>query len=61
MFSHVAKMTLVWILISLVATYHSPLHQLDIKNVFMHGILDEGVCIKQPSGFVAQGVNGKIY
>ena len=35
-FSPVAKMTSVWLFISLVATYHWALHQLDIKNVFLH-------------------------
>ncbi|GAB2267742.1 hypothetical protein Dimus_038680 [Dionaea muscipula] len=36
-FSPVAKMTSVRILISLVAPHHWPLHQLDVKNVFLHG------------------------
>ena len=35
-FSPVAKMTSVWLFISLAATYHWDLHQLDIKNVFLH-------------------------
>ena len=38
-FSPVAKMTYARIFISLVATYHWDLHQLDIKNVFLLGDL----------------------
>ena len=54
-FSPVAKMTSIRLFISLVATYNWDLHQLDIKNVFLHGDLQEEVSIEQPSGFVAQG------
>ena len=49
----VAKMTYVWIFISLVATYNWDLHQLDIKNAFLHGDLQEEVYMEQPLGFVA--------
>ena len=42
-FSLVMKMTSMRILVSLVATYHWPLHQLDIKNVFLNGILDKEI------------------
>ena len=38
-FSPVAKMTFVRLFISLAATYNWGLHQLDIKNVFLHGDL----------------------
>jgi len=33
---------------------HWPLHQLDIKNVFLHGDLEEEIDMEQPLGFVAQ-------
>ena len=51
-FPLIAKMTYVWVFVSLAATYHWPLHQLDIKNVFLNGILD-GVYMEQPPVFVA--------
>lgn len=43
------------ILISIVVTPHWPLHQLDIKNVFIYDDLNEEVYMQQLSGFVAHG------
>ena len=54
-FSLVAKMTYVQLFISLAATHNWDLHQLDIKNVFLHGNLQEEVYMEQPPRFVAQG------
>ena len=59
-FSPVAKMTYVRIFISLAATHNWDLHQLDIKNAFLHGDLQEEVYKEQPPGFVAQGETGKV-
>ena len=44
---------------SLATSYGYSLHQLDVKNVFMHGDLLEGVYMEQPLEFVAHGENGK--
>ena len=52
-FSPVAKLTSVCLLISLAASKHWALHQLDIKNAFLYGDLHEEVYIEQPPGFVA--------
>ena len=52
-FSPVAKLTSIWLFISLAASYDWDLHQLDIKNVFLYGDLQEEVYMEQPPGFVA--------
>ena len=59
-FSPVVKMTYVRLFISLVVTHNWDLHQLDIKNVFLHSDLQEEVYMEQPPGFVAQGEIGKV-
>ena len=60
-FSPVAKMTFIRLFMSLVATHGWDLHQLDIKNVFLHEDLVEDVYMEQPPGFVAQGEIGRVY
>ena len=47
--------------ISLAATHNWDLHQLDIKNAFLHGDLQDEVYMEQPLGFVAQGEIGKVF
>lgn len=60
-FSLVAKLTSVWLFISLDVSQNRPLHHIDIKNAFLHGVLQEEVYMEQPPGFVAQGVYAKVY
>jgi hypothetical protein len=51
-FSPVVKPATIRLVLS-IATMHSwPIHQLDVKNAFLHGHLDETVYCEQPSGFV---------
>ncbi|KAK8933315.1 hypothetical protein KSP39_PZI015777 [Platanthera zijinensis] len=48
------------ILLSLAASRQRALHQLDIKNAFLHGLLEEEVYMEQPPGFVAEGERTKV-
>jgi len=59
-FSLVAKVPSIRLFISLAATYDWVLHQLDVKNAFLHGDLHEEVYMEQPPGFVAQGESGRV-
>ncbi|KAF3641715.1 Phosphatidyl serine synthase family protein isoform 1 [Capsicum annuum] len=54
-FSPVTKITSVRLFLSMAVVRHWPLYQLDIKNAFLHGDLEEKVYMEQPPGFVAQG------
>ncbi|KAL0533503.1 hypothetical protein IC582_027535 [Cucumis melo] len=54
-FSLVAKLTFICLFLSIAGTHNWSLHQLDIKNAFLHGDLQEEVYMEQPPGFVAQG------
>ena len=59
-FSPIAKLTSIRLFISLGASYDWDLYQLDIKNTFLHGDLQEEVNMEQPSGCAAQGEIRKV-
>lgn len=49
-FAPVAKMTTVRLIISLAASQGWPLHQMDVKNAFLHGDLKEEIYMTLPPG-----------
>jgi hypothetical protein len=51
-FSLVVKASTIRVVLSLAITHCWPLRQLDVKNVFLHGILQEHVYMEQPPGYV---------
>lgn len=50
-FTPVAKMDIIWVILSIVAYYICELRKLDAKNVFFHGNLKEEVNMEIPSRF----------
>ncbi|XP_039170323.1 uncharacterized protein LOC120294339 [Eucalyptus grandis] len=57
-FAPVAKINSVRILLSLAAAFDWPLHQLDVKNAFLNGDLEEEVFMSLPPGFAE--TEGKV-
>jgi hypothetical protein len=51
-FSPVIKHATVRLIFFIAVSCDRKIHQLDIYNAFLNGILDEEVYMKQPSGFV---------
>lgn len=60
MFAPVAKMNLVRVLTSLAANQGWSLLQFDMKNVFLHGDLEEEVYMDNPRSFHVPSGNGKV-
>jgi hypothetical protein len=59
-FTLVAKMSTVKTLISCAANFGWPLHQLDVKNTFLHGDLQEEVYMEIPHGLSKPDIVGKV-
>jgi hypothetical protein len=52
MFSPVVKMATIHVILSIVVPRKWCLSQLDVQNVFLHGVLEEDVYMKQPPGYM---------
>jgi hypothetical protein len=53
-YSPVAKMTTIRVIIAMAAAKGWSLHQMEVKNAFLHGDLQEKVYMEQPRSYVDQ-------
>jgi len=54
-FSLVAKVTSIRLLLSVVDAFDFEVEQMDVKTTFLHGDLEEEIYMKQPEGFAVKG------
>ncbi|GKE75494.1 ribonuclease H-like domain-containing protein [Tanacetum coccineum] len=54
-------MSTIQTVLSLAISRHWPIHQLDIKNAFLHGYLSENVYMHQPLGFWDSAHSNYVY
>ncbi|RDX98644.1 hypothetical protein CR513_18402, partial [Mucuna pruriens] len=59
-FAPVTKMNTVGVILSLAAHFGWNLQQFDVKNVFLHGDLEEEVYMEIPSGFYSHNEKNKV-
>ena len=53
-FSPVAKVTSIRLLLYVVAAFYFEVEQMDVKTTFLHGDLEEEIYMKQPEGFMVK-------
>jgi len=54
-FSPIAKVTSIRLLLSVVAALDFEVEQMDVKTTFLHRDLEEEIYMKQPEGFMVKG------
>ena len=59
-FAPVAKLNSIRVLLSLAVNLDRELHELDVKNAFLNGTLNEEVYMKIPPGFQSEKERGKV-
>jgi hypothetical protein len=57
MFSPIAKMNSIHLVLALVASHKWEIHQMDVKSAFLHGDLQEEIYMEQPPSYVQNDSN----
>eukprot|EP00253_Pinus_taeda_P035585 PITA_35585 len=59
-FSPVAKVTFIRLILFVVATFDFEVEKMDVKTSFLHEDLEEGIYMKQPEGFVVKDLKNHL-
>ncbi|KAL0337652.1 UNVERIFIED_CONTAM: Retrovirus-related Pol polyprotein from transposon TNT 1-94 [Sesamum calycinum] len=59
-YSPVARLTTIRVLIALASMHNLSIHQMDVKTTFLYGELKEKVYMDQPEGFAANDNERKV-
>ncbi|KAL0315343.1 UNVERIFIED_CONTAM: Retrovirus-related Pol polyprotein from transposon TNT 1-94 [Sesamum radiatum] len=59
-YSSVARLTTIRVLIALASMHNLSIHQMDVKTTFLYGELKEEVYMDQPKGFAANDNERKV-
>ena len=60
-FSYVVKMCSIWVIQGLAASMNLQLEQLEVNTTFLHGDLDEEICMEQPESFKVKRQENMVY
>ncbi|KAL0289849.1 UNVERIFIED_CONTAM: hypothetical protein Sangu_2600600 [Sesamum angustifolium] len=60
-FAPMARMESIHIVLTISAQLGLPIYQLDVKSTFLNGGLEEEVYVEQPTGYIVQGKDEKVY
>jgi hypothetical protein len=60
-FAHVARLEVISILLAFVAFKGFKLYQIDVKSVFINGVIQKEVYVNQPSGFENLKYPNRVY
>lgn len=60
-FAPVARQIMFRILLSVAASHGMLVYHFDVKTIFLNGVLEEEIYVRQPSGFEKEGAEDKVY
>ena len=59
-FALVVQLETIRLIISLAAQNKWKIHRIDVKSIFLNGVLEEKVCIEQPMGYTVEGQEDRV-
>ncbi|GJT12880.1 retrovirus-related pol polyprotein from transposon TNT 1-94 [Tanacetum coccineum] len=59
-FSPIARLETIRMIIAIVAQHKWKIHQMDVKSAFLNGLLEEEIYVEKPEGYVAKDQEGKV-